>query len=142
MAIQPPTGQQSSVMREKLQQAGLRTTKQRLMLAHLLFGSGNRHVTAEILYAEASKTGLGVSLATIYNTLNQFHEAGLLCEVIIDQNRSYFDTNLHEHHHFFVESDARLIDINEDEISLGQMPDAPDGFQTDSIQVVIRLKDA
>jgi len=142
MANLPLTGQQLNAMREKLQQSGLRATNQRLTLAHLLFGHGNRHVTAELLYKEASKTGLGISLATIYNTLNQFHEAGLLREVIIDQNRSYFDTNLHEHHHFFVESEARLIDIDEDEISLGEMPNAPAGFRTDSIQVVIRLKDA
>lgn len=124
---------------EKLRSAGLRTTKQRILLAHLLFGAGNRHITAEILFDEASRSGLRVSQATIYNTLNQFHKAGLLHEVIIDQGRSYFDTNLEEHHHFYVENEARLIDIDQDEIVMGDLPKPPSGYQTDGIQIVIRL---
>ena len=122
-----------------LKQAGLRTTKPRLVLAALLFAAGNRHVTAETLAEEARQAGLNVSQATIYNTLNQFLAAGLLREVQVDQSRSYFDTNLSDHHHFFVEDEARLIDIDAAAVQLAELPPAPDGYRTDRVDVVIRL---
>ena len=106
----------------KLKAHGLRTTKPRLLLADLLFSGGNRHVTADGLFAEARRAGLRVSQATIYNTLNQFCEAGLLREVQVDQARSYFDTNLDDHHHFYVEADGRLIDIDADAVVLDKLP--------------------
>ena len=123
----------------KLRAAGLRSTRPRLALAHLLFGSGNRHVTAETLHEEARNAGLSVSQATIYNTLNQFLSAGLLSEVIVDHARSYFDTNVTEHHHFFIEDEARLIDIPLDEVVLSTLPDAPSGYDPIGVDVVIRL---
>ena len=123
----------------KLRAAGLRSTRPRLALAHLLFGAGNRHVTAESLYKEARKAGLTVSQATIYNTLNQFLSAGLLSEVIVDHARSYFDTNVTEHHHFFIEDETRLIDIPLDEVVLSTVPDAPEGYNLAGVDVVIRL---
>jgi len=123
----------------KLRAAGLRSTRPRLALAHLLFGAGNRHVTAESLHEEARKVGLIVSQATIYNTLNQFLSAGLLSEVIVDRARSYFDTNVTEHHHFFVEDETRLIDIPLNEVELSAVPDAPEGYNLAGVDVVIRL---
>lgn len=123
----------------RLKAHGLRTTMPRLMLADLLFASGNRHVTAEKLYGEARRAGLKVSQATIYNTLNQFSEAGLLREVQVDQARSYFDTNLDDHHHFYVEEEGRLIDIPKQAIALERLPDSPKGFAIAGVDVVIRL---
>ena len=88
---------------DRLTAAGLRPTRQRLGLARLLFEGGNRHITAEQLHREATDGGVKVSLATVYNTLHQFTNAGLLREIMVDSNRCYFDTNVSEHHHFFYE---------------------------------------
>src|ERR671939_185074 len=98
---------------EMLQAAGLRPTRQRMALGWLLFGKGDRHLTAEMLYEEASQAKVPVSLATIYNTLHQFTEVGLLRQVAVDGSKTYFDTNSTEHHHFFVEGDHELVDIPE-----------------------------
>ena len=124
----------------RLKAKGLRTTMPRLQLADLLFAQGNRHVTAEKLYAEARAAALKISQATIYNTLNQFCDAGLLREVQVDQARSYFDTNLNDHHHFYVEDEGRLIDIPQDAIALERLPDSPQGFSIAGVDVVIRLQ--
>lgn len=124
----------------RLKAKGLRTTMPRLQLADILFAQGNRHVTAEKLYAEARAAGLKISQATIYNTLNQFCDAGLLREVQVDQARSYFDTNLDDHHHFYVEDEGRLIDIPQDAIALERLPDSPQGFSIAGVDVVIRLQ--
>ena len=133
------TSEQIDRLSVKLRAAGLRSTRPRLALAHLLFGAGNRHVTAESLHEEARKAGLSVSQATIYNTLNQFLSAGLLSEVIVDRARSYFDTNVTEHHHFFIEDETRLIDIPLNEVELSTVPDAPEGYNLAGVDVVIRL---
>ena len=133
------TPEQIDRLSGKLRAAGLRSTRPRLALAHLLFGAGNRHVTAETLCEEARNAGLSVSQATIYNTLNQFLSAGLLSEVIVDHARSYFDTNVTEHHHFFIEDEARLIDIPFDEVVFSSLPDAPTGYDQSAVDVVIRL---
>src|ERR1700680_4045192 len=95
---------------ERLRKAGLRPTRQRLALAQLLFASGNRHVTAESLHEEAAGAGVPVSLATVYNTMHQFTAAGLLRQVTVDGSRTYFDTNIGEHHHFYCEDDGTLLD--------------------------------
>ncbi|MEC8247658.1 MAG: Fur family transcriptional regulator [Pseudomonadota bacterium] len=139
MKIDALTPEEIDRLSGKLRAAGLRSTRPRLALAHLLFGSGNRHVTAETLHEEARNAGLSVSQATIYNTLNQFLSAGLLSEVIVDHARSYFDTNVAEHHHFFIEDEARLIDIPLDEVVLSTLPDAPSGYYPTGVDVVIRL---
>ena len=133
------TPEQIDRLSGKLRAAGLRSTRPRLALAHLLFGARNRHVTAESLHEEARKAGLSVSQATIYNTLNQFLSAGLLSEVIVDHARSYFDTNVTEHHHFFIEDETRLIDIPLNEVVLSTVPDAPEGYNLAGVDVVIRL---
>ena len=95
----------------RLRQAGLRPTRQRVELAGLLFRDHDRHVTAESLHDEVTEAGVKVSLATVYNTLHQFTEAGLLRQVIVDAARSYFDTNTGDHQHFFLEKEGLLIDI-------------------------------
>lgn len=124
---------------QKLRSIGLRPTRQRLALARLLLDHGNRHVTAEVLHDEALMAGVRVSLATVYNTLHQFTKAGLLREVVVDSARTYFDTNTSDHHHFFDEDSGELQDINGDQISLLALPEAPDGMQISSVDVVIRL---
>ena len=123
----------------KLKSAGLRTTRPRVALAHLLFGQGDRHITAEALHSEARAAGLSISKATIYNTLNQFHEAGILREVQVEKARSYFDTNISDHHHFYVEGEGRLIDIEQNAISVDKLPSSPEGFRVTGVDVVIRL---
>src|SRR5688572_8837879 len=99
-----------SLIIERLRGAGLRPTRQRLALAKLLFDGGDRHVTAEKLHGEALGANIRVSLATVYNTLHQFTDAGLLREIAVDASCSYFDTNISSHHHFFHEASGRLED--------------------------------
>ena len=134
------TPEQIERLSDKLRSAGLRSTRPRLALAHLLFGDRSRHVTAETLHEEARRAGLGVSQATIYNTLNQFLSAGLLSEVIVDHGRSYFDTNVTEHQHFFIKDEAKLIDIPLEEVVFKTLPDAPSGYKVAGVDVVIRLE--
>ena len=127
---------------ERLRNAGLRPTRQRLALAKLLFSDGDRHVTAEKLHAEAQMARVAVSLATVYNTLHQFTDAGLLQEIVIDPQRSYFDTNMSRHHHFFHEETGTLLDIPGEQVTLACHPDLPDGTEIDRIDVVFRIRGA
>jgi len=121
--------------------AGLRPTKQRVALAALLVGDGkHRHFTAESLFASAQKAGEQVSLATVYNTLKAFCEAGLVQEITVDGTKSYFDTNTHDHPHFFWEDDQRLTDAPADELEITRLPQAPEGAEVASVDVVIRLR--
>ncbi len=129
-------------MLERLRNAGLRPTRQRLALARLLFEGGNRHVTAEQLHAEARREEIAVSLATIYNTLNQFRKAGLLREVVVDSGRSWFDTNLEDHHHFFHEATGALTDFEAEGLAVEGVPRAPRGTEIDRVEVIVRLRDA
>lgn len=124
----------------RLKKAELRPTRQRLALGKLLFDGGDRHVTAENLHDEAIRHGIRVSLATVYNTLNQFTSAGLLREVVVAPGRSYFDTNISDHHHFFYEDDGALEDIPGDAVVLARLPEPPDGAQIQRVDVVVRLK--
>ena len=124
---------------ERLRRVGLRPTRQRLALARLLFDQGNRHVTAEQLHGEASAAAVRVSLATVYNTLHQFTAAGLLNEVVVEPGRSYFDTNVEDHHHFFFEDSGRLQDIPGDTVLVGALPEAPAGTAIRRVDVIIRL---
>lgn len=126
---------------ERLRSAGLRPTRQRVALAELMFGSGDRHVTAEDLHEEAINASVRVSLATVYNTLNQFTEAGLLREVAIEGSKTYFDTNTSNHHHFYIESEATLMDIPGDDLRVVGVPDAPEGTQISRIDVIVRVAD-
>ena len=126
---------------EWLGSAGLRPTRQRVALAELLVGDGNhRHVTAESLFYAAKRDEAPVSLATVYNTLRAFCDAGLLQEVTVDGSKSYFDTNTHDHPHFYWEDEGRLSDAPSDQLVITRVPDAPDGAEIASVDVVIRLR--
>ncbi len=125
-----------------LRAAGLRPTRPRVALAQLLFAHGHRHLTAETLRHEAARAGVRASLATVYNTLHQFTQAGLLRQVVVDAARSYFDTNIGEHQHFFCEDDGRLIDIPGEAIEVAGVPSAPKGMKVDRVDVVVRVKRA
>ncbi len=121
--------------------AGLRPTRQRVALAELLVGDGrHRHVTAESLFDSAKKNGDAVSLATVYNTLRAFCDAGVLQEITVDGSKSYFDTNTHDHPHFFWEDESRLSDAPSDQLVIQQLPEAPEGVEIASVDVVIRLR--
>jgi Fur family iron response transcriptional regulator len=124
---------------ERLRAAGLRPTRQRLALVRLLFDGGDRHVSAEQLHAEAQRAGVRVSLATIYNTLNQFTAAGLLREVVVDSGRSYFDTNASDHHHFFFEESGELQDIPGEQVRVSALPAAPPGTAVRRVDVIVRV---
>jgi Fur family transcriptional regulator, iron response regulator len=124
----------------RLRGAGLRPTRQRVALAQLLFDGADRHMTAEQLHGEALAASIPVSLATVYNTLHQFTGAGLLREVVVEPGRSYFDTNIDDHHHFFCESTGMLQDIPGAAVSVGQLPHAPAGTEISRVDVIIRVR--
>lgn len=126
---------------DRLQAVGLRPTRQRLGLARLLFDGADRHVTAEQLHAEALSADMRVSLATVYNTLNQFTDAGLLREVVVEAGKSYFDTNTSDHHHFFLEGSGRLEDIPGRDVVLASLPTPPAGTRVARVDVIVRLAD-
>jgi Fur family iron response transcriptional regulator len=129
----------SCTARERLHAVGLRPTRQRLALARLLFENGDRHVTAEQLHGEAASAAIPVSLATVYNTLHQLTEAGLLREVVVEPGRSYFDTNNADHHHFFCEANGLLQDIPAREVTVSGLPLAPDGTEIRRVDVIVRI---
>lgn len=124
-----------------LARGGLRPTRQRVALASLLVGDGNdRHVTAESLFALSSQSGEKVSLATVYNTLRAFCEAGLMQEVVVDGSKSYFDTRMDDHPHFYWEDTAELTDAAADQLEICRLPDLPEGAELSRVDVVIRLR--
>ncbi|HBZ44547.1 MAG TPA: transcriptional repressor [Maritimibacter sp.] len=124
-----------------LSTAGLRPTRQRVALAKLLVGDGeHRHVTAESLFEASREAGEQVSLATVYNTLKSFSEAGLLREILVNGTKGYFDTNTTNHPHFFWEDDGRLQDAPKEGLEIAALPKAPDGAEISKVDVVIRLK--
>lgn len=127
-------------LRERLRDAGLRPTRQRVSLGWLLFAKGDRHVSAEMLYDEAMRARVPVSLATVYNTLHQFTEAGLLRELAVDPQKTYFDTNPSEHHHFYIEGEDRMVDVPSDAITLADIPDLPEGMEIARVEVILRLR--
>ncbi|MDE2166045.1 MAG: transcriptional repressor [Alphaproteobacteria bacterium] len=127
---------------ELLRAARLRPTRQRLALARLLFEKGDRHVAAEELHGEALAAQIPVSLATVYNTLHQFVGAGLLREVVINPGRSYFDTNVSDHHHFFYEDSGLLRDIPGDSIAVSNVPPPPEGGSIRRVDVIVRVEKA
>jgi Fur family transcriptional regulator, iron response regulator len=124
---------------DRLRGKGLRPTRQRLALAKLLLERGDVHVTAEELHGLATREGIRVSLATVYNTLHQFTDAGLLREIVVEPGRSYFDTNVSDHHHFFHEDSAMLSDIEGCDVSIARLPEPPHGMHVKRVDVVIRL---
>jgi Fur family iron response transcriptional regulator len=124
---------------ERLAAAGMRPTRQRIALAEMALGSGERHLTAESLYAEALNAGIPVSLATVYNTLRRFTMHGLLRELLVAPGKVYFDTNVSDHHHFFFEGSGDLADIPSHEVTLSRLPAAPPGATVSRVDVIIRL---
>ena len=125
---------------DRLRAVGLRPTRQRLALGKLLFDGDNRHITAETLHKEALSHGFQVPLSTVYNTLHQFTEAGLLQEVVIEPSRSYFDTNTSHHHHFYCEEDRNLVDIPSERVKVAKHPPPPAGTMVTRVDVVIRVR--
>ena len=134
-----PTETTQGDVAKLLRGARLRPTRQRVALAHLLFASGDRHVTAETLHEEALARKVPVSLATVYNTLHQFTGAGLLREVAVEGAKTYFDTNTSNHYHFFCEHSGRLLDIATGAIRIEGLPEAPDGMTISRVDVLVRL---
>lgn len=136
-------GQAEDRVAEWLARGGLRPTRQRLALAELLVGDGeDRHVTAESLYALSLNSSEKVSLATVYNTLRAFCDAGLMNEVVVDGSKSYFDTRMDDHPHFFWEETAELTDAPKDQLQITGLPAAPEGTEVARVDVVIRLRKA
>ena len=124
----------------RVREAGLRPTRQRVALADLLFAKGDRHLSAEELHEEALHAGVAVSLATVYNTLHQFTDAGLLRILAVEGARTYFDTNTSDHHHFFVEGENRVMDIEQGPVTVLNLPEPPEGMEIANVDIVVRLR--
>jgi Fur family transcriptional regulator, iron response regulator len=129
-----------SEVEEKLKDAGLRPTRQRVAIGRLLFGAAYRHVTADDLLQEANLAGETLSLATIYNTLGHFSEAGLIRRISVDDERAHFDTDTGNHHHFYIEAEGRVVDVPPGGISVDRLPAPPEGYEISRVDVVVRLK--
>ncbi len=129
-----------SEMAQRLIAAGLRPTAQRISLASLLFRGGDRHVSASSLYEDAKAARLKVSFATVYNTLNQFHDAGLLRQVAMKGERNFYDTNTSNHFHYYLEDSEALIDIDDSAIEVKGLPVPPESYEISRIDVVVRLR--
>jgi Fur family iron response transcriptional regulator len=127
-------------LRKRLRAAHLRPTRQRVALGWLLFGKGDRHVTADMLFEEARAVKAAVSMATIYNTLHQFTRAGLLREIVVEGSRTFFDTNTLPHAHFLLEETGTLVDILVGDLKLVEPPKAPEGYEIDRVEMIIRVK--
>lgn len=125
--------------RTLIERHGLRATRQRVALGWLMFSRGDRHLTADLLHMEAQEAGMRVSLATVYNVLNRFSASGLVRSFTVD-GRTYFDTNTSEHHHYLVEDDGSVMDIPADAVRIDGLPQAPEGFEIDRVEVVVRLR--
>jgi Fur family iron response transcriptional regulator len=125
----------------KLRHYGLRPTRQRVALGDLLFAKGDRHLTVEELHDEAVVAGVPVSLATVYNTLHQFTEAGLIRVLAVEGAKTYFDTNTSDHHHFFVEGRNEVLDVPVNNLEIGNLPEPPEGMEIAHVDVIIRLRE-
>ena len=134
-------GETHRIVDQWLAKGGLRPTRQRVILARRLIGDGkNRHVTAESLFAASNDHADKVSLATVYNTLRAFCDAGLMREITVDGAKSYFDTNMSDHPHFYWEDSAELVDAPAEQLKIAVLPDVPDGAEIAKVDVVIRLR--
>jgi Fur family iron response transcriptional regulator len=127
-------------LRMKLRKAGLRPTRQRMQLGWLLFAKGHRHISAEDLFHEANKVQAPLALATVYNTLNQFREAGLIRQVNIGGDRAVFDTDTGDHHHFLFEDDGAITDIPPEMVAISSLPEPPPGYRIAGLDLVVRLE--
>ncbi len=127
-------------MDRRVRDAGLRPTRQRIALAELLFAKGDRHLSAEELHEEALAAGVPVSLATVYNSLHQFTEAGLLRILAVEGSKTYFDTNISDHHHFFIEGENKVFDIVAAPVKVTDLPEPPEGMEIVNVDIVVRLR--
>jgi len=127
-------------MEARLRDANLRPTRQRVALAEIMFSKGDRHLSAEKLYEEARDAGVAVSLATIYNTLHQFTDNGLLRAISIDSSKTYFDTNTGNHHHFFFEDTEEVVDMPDGYVEVGNLPEPPEGMEVSRVDVIVRVR--
>ena len=127
-------------LRKRLRAANLRPTRQRVALGWLLFAKGNRHVTAEMIFDEAKAVRAPVSMATIYNTLNQFTQAGLLREIAVEGSKTYFDTNPSPHAHFLLEDTGALLDVPAIDLKGVDLPRPPTGYEIARVELVIRVR--
>ena len=116
----------------------LRPTKQRVSLGSILFGKGDRHITAEILKKESDEEKLMVSQATVYNVLNDFYSAGLLTKVNIDDDKTWYDTNVEHHYHIFYEKNSELVDLKPSEIDI-KIPKKFSKNQIKKIDLVVKI---
>lgn len=128
-------------LRQRLRTAGVRLTRQRLLLARMLFAGRNRHVTAEELRHEAEQAGSPVATGTVYNTLHCFARAGLLREITVDSASNWFDTNTESHHHFQHPGTGELEDIPDDGVRIAGLPAAPAGTRVAAVHVLVRLEE-
>jgi Fur family iron response transcriptional regulator len=127
--------------RARLRSAGLRPTRQRMSIVMALFArDGERHVTADDIFAELQAGPVSLSLATVYNALNQFADAGLVGRLAVNGERTYFDTDASDHCHFYVEAEDRIIDISPEQMQIAALPSPPDGYEIAKIDVVVRLR--
>ena len=129
-----------TALAKTLRAAGLRPTRQRLAIAALLLDGRHRHLSAESLSAEIRASGVQMADGTVYNTLNQFTDAGLLRRVTIHNEHSLFDTNVDHHHHFYDGEADQLFEVPADQVVLAHLPTAPDGHEIQSVDVVIHIK--
>ena len=134
------TDSDQTLLEDRLRLAGLRPTRQRVAIARLLLDGRHRHVSAESLSAEIRESDIQMADGTVYNTLNQFTDAGLLRRVTLHNEYSQFDTNVEHHHHFNDPGADCLIDIPADHVVLDRLPDAPDGHEIQSIDVTINIR--
>lgn len=131
---------QTAGIEKRVRDAGLRPTRQRVALADLLFAKGDRHLSAEELHEEALFAGVAVSLATVYNTLHQFTDAGLLRILAVEGAKTYFDTNTSDHHHFYVEGENRVLDIESGPVTVLNLPEPPEGMEIANVDIIVRLR--
>ena len=126
----------------KLRGSGLRPTKQRILIAKNLFDTNKTfHFTVETLNKKINKSGdEKISLATIYNTVEAFNDAGYLKEILTSKNKRYYDTNIKSHHHFYDETSKELTDINYNQVKLSKVPIPPKGKKIKNLEVVIRVQ--
>jgi len=136
----PLEGKEVVPVEKRVRDAGLRPTRQRVALADLLFAKGDRHLSAEELHEEALAAGVPVSLATVYNALHQFTEAGLLRILAVEGSKTYFDTNTSDHHHFFIEGENKIFDIAQAPVRVVNLPDPPEGMEIVNVDIVVRLR--
>lgn len=132
--------QDTSLIRPILQKAGLRPTRQRLILGQFLLSGHHQHISADELHLLTMQCGFSMSLATVYNTLNQFSEAGLIRKISVSGQRTFFDTNAHNHQHFYLEDEDRMIDIGGAQLTLSPPPQAPAGYAITKIDILVSLK--